>query len=186
MILTDHEIQAALANKQIIIDPAPDADAFSSTSVDLTLSPIIRVWHDFDTLGVEPPVFTPGIPGYRANPVITKHTDLVKIPEDGYVVKPGSFFLAWTAETVKLPSQFRLAARVEGKSSLARHGIGVHVTAPTIHAGFTGQITLEMYNLGNLKVKLHTGMRVCQLIFEQTLGTPDEGYAGQFADQRAQ
>lgn len=186
MILTDREIQAAIVSNQIVIHPAPDADAYSATSVDLTLSPIIRVWHDFATLGVEPPVFTPGIPGYKANPVVTKYTDVVTIPEDGYVVEPGSFLLAWTMERLELPPQFQIAARVEGKSSLARHGIGVHVTAPTIHPGFTGQLTLEMYNIGSLHVKLHTGMRVCQLIFEQTLGTPDKGYAGQFADQRAQ
>ena len=58
------------------------------------------------------------------------------------------------------------------------------MTAPTIHAGFDGQLRLEMYNLGSLRVKLHAGMRVCQLIFEQTLGTPEKGYAGQFAGQR--
>ena len=185
MILTDREIQAALANKQISIEPAPKPDAYSSTSVDLTLSPLIRVWRDFSLPGVEPPIFTPGIPGYKANPVILEHTDSLEIPKDGYIVEPGSFFLAWTAETVGLPSEFGNAARVEGKSSLARHGIGIHVTAPTIHAGFTGQITLEIYNIGSLRVRLHAGMRVCQLIFEQTLGTPEKGYAGQFADQRA-
>lgn len=186
MILTDREIQAALASSQIVIHPAPHADAYSATSVDLTLSPIIRVWQDFNTLGVDPPVFAPGEAGYKANPVIKKYTVVVTIPEDGYIVEPGSFFLAWTMERLELPPQFQLAARVEGKSSLARHGIGVHVTAPTIHPGFTGQLGLEMYNIGNLHVKLHTGMRVCQLIFEQTLGTPDKGYAGQFADQRAE
>jgi len=35
-----------------------------------------------------------------------------------------------------------------------------------------------------MKVKLVPGMRVCQLIFEQTLGTPAKGYAGQFSDQK--
>lgn len=186
MILTDREIQAALASSQIFIDPAPEPDAYSSTSVDLTLSPLIRVWRDSSLLGVESPIFTPGIPGYKVNPVILEHTDSLEIPEDGYVVEPRSFLLAWTTETVTLPTQFRMAARVEGKSSLARHGIGIHVTAPTIHAGFTGQLRLEIYNIGSLRVKLHAGMRVCQLIFEQTLGTPEKGYAGQFAGQRAQ
>ena len=150
MILTDREIQAALASKQILIEPAPDVDAYSSTSVDLTLSPKIRVWHQFDSLGVEPPVFSPGLPDYKANPVILEHTDSLDIPDDGYVITPKSFLLAWTTETVTLPTQFRFAARVEGKSSLARHGIGIHVTAPTIHAGFTGQLRLEIYNIGSL------------------------------------
>lgn len=70
-------------------------------------------------------------------------------------------------------------------SPVARLGVGVHVTAPTIHAGFRGQVMLEMYNLGSWKVRLETGMPICQLIFEQTLGTPNAGYAGQFQEQFA-
>jgi dCTP deaminase len=93
--------------------------------------------------------------------------------------------LGWTKETVELPLSSRLAARVEGKSALARIGLGVHITAPTVHAGFRGSIQLEMVNFGNHDIILDQGMRICQLIFEQTVGTPEKGYAGQFAGQRA-
>jgi dCTP deaminase len=62
-------------------------------------------------------------------------------------------------------------------------GIAVHITAPTIHAGFKGSIQLEICNHGPLTVRLSHGMRVCQLIFEQTLGTPEKGYQGQFYEQ---
>lgn len=98
---------------------------------------------------------------------------------------PNAFILAWTAESVSLPRQSRLAARVEGKSSLARLGIAVHVTAPTIHSGFDGQIQLAMCNPGPLRVKLHAGLRICQLMFEMSLGTPEKGYSGLFAGQSA-
>jgi deoxycytidine triphosphate deaminase len=54
MILTDREIQAALAAKQVIIDPLPRGDAYSATSVDLTLGPKIRFWKDEQVQGVEP------------------------------------------------------------------------------------------------------------------------------------
>jgi dCTP deaminase len=74
---------------------------------------------------------------------------------------------------------------VEGKSSLARLGLMVHMTAPTIHAGFVGQIQLEMYNLGPYDIVVAAGMRICQLIFELSLGTPAKGYVGQFAGQSA-
>jgi dCTP deaminase len=60
-------------------------------------------------------------------------------PEDcsnGFEIQPGMFSLGWTIEKIQLPHTSRIAARVEGRSSLARIGIGVHVTAPTIHAGF--------------------------------------------------
>jgi dCTP deaminase len=59
------------------------------------------------------------------------------------------------------------SARVEGKSSLARCGILIHFTAPTIHAGFEGRITLEMINMGVHNLLLYPGMFVCQLIIER-------------------
>jgi dCTP deaminase len=78
---------------------------------------------------------------------------------------------------------------VEGKSSLARLGLGVHVTAPTIHAGFGASenpqhlgssIRLEIWNIGPFRIKLEKGMPICQLIFEWVDGTPEQGYQGQF------
>jgi dCTP deaminase len=105
------------------------------------------------------------------------------------------FLLGWTLEKVQLPHRSRLAARVEGKSSLARLGVGVHVTAPTIHAGFGASadpqhlgnpLQLEIWNVGPLSVVLKTGMRICQLIFEVVDGTPEKGYAGQFHIQGPQ
>jgi dCTP deaminase len=134
-------------------------------------------------VGVIPPVVCPGAPGYKYSDFANAYSDLQDIGAGGYILEPGSFVLGATAEYVELPNHSRLAARVEGKSSLARLGVGIHITAPTIHAGFKGTIELEMFNLGVLRVQLLPGMRVCQLIFEQTLGTPEKGYRGQFFGQ---
>ena len=100
-----------------------------------------------------------------------------------YTLKPHSLVLGWTIEEVDLPLHSRIAARVEGKSSLARLGVGIHVTAPIIHSGFNGNIQLEIFNNGPLDVVLTEGMYVCQLVFEQTYGTPNKGYDGIFARQ---
>jgi len=108
-----------------------------------------------------------------------------KVNVSGYELRPHAFLLAWTHEYIELPINSRIAARVEGKSSLARLGIGIHITAPTIHAGFKGQIQLEMFNFGPHEIILDAQMKICQLIFEQTIGTPQKGYAGTFAGQRA-
>ncbi len=183
MILTDREIQVALATEQIVIDPLPSPDAYSSTSLDLSLGTTICVWKR-DVAGVDR-VVCPADPGFKYKAVVDEMSVTREVGPGGIVISPGDFLLAWTAETVSLPIRSRLAARVEGKSSLARLGIGVHVTAPTIHAGFEGQIQLEMCNYGTLRVKLVPSMRVCQLIFEQTLGTPEMGYQGQFQQQVA-
>lgn len=182
MVLTDREIQAALECDHIKIVPLPAVDAYSSTSVDLTLSKFIRCWKGDPIKGVEQ-VVCPSAEGYNFNDVLKNLSDQKELDAEGYVIKPQEFVLGWTAETIELPTSSRIAARVEGKSSLARLGIGIHITAPTIHAGFPGSIQLEICNHGIMRIKLVPGMRVCQLIFEQTLGTPAKGYAGQFARQ---
>lgn len=118
------------------------------------------------------------------------------MPDKGLVVRPGEFYLGWTVERLQLPQRSRIAARVEGKSSLARLGIGVHVTAPTIHAGFGekpdeptcigSSIQLEIWNFGPVNVVLQPGMKICQLIFEWVDGTPEMGYEGRFSVQGPQ
>jgi len=184
MILTDREILAALEHGIISLAPRPDQAAINSTSVDLTLDQDARVWRRQRLAGVDQQ-FSPAAPGFSFQSVVEEYCDQVSIgtDEDGVVLEPRDFLLAFTRERLTIPISAKLAARVEGKSSLARLGIGVHVTAPTIHAGFDGRIQLEVCNLGPLKVKLTAGMRVCQLVFEQTLGTPSAGYSGQFQGQ---
>ena len=184
MVLTDREIQAAIACKHISITPSPSPIAYSSTSVDLTLGKFIRLWKQIHAKGVEAPIVCPATEGYKFAEFSKEYSDLRELDEQGYVIEPNVFILGWTSEDINLPVTSRFAARVEGKSSLARLGISVHMTAPTIHAGFTGQIQLEICNHGTLRVKLSTGMPVCQLILEQTLGTPDKGYTGQFQGQK--
>jgi dCTP deaminase len=180
--LQNREIQAAIESKQILIDPPPGPTAFSSTSIDLSLSKYLRVWKTAKVAGVDQ-IVCPATAGYSFSEFLREYSDAKEIGSDGYVVDPGVFVLGWTQETIELPISARIAARVEGKSSLARLGIGIHITAPTIHAGFQGTIQLEICNHGLLKVRLLVGMPVCQLIFEQTFGTPDKGYKGQFFGQ---
>ena len=59
-----------------------------------------------------------------------------------------------------------LLARLEGKSTLARQGLIVHVTAGFIDPGFQGKITLELKNISQHNLVLHQGMRIGQLVFE--------------------
>jgi dCTP deaminase len=184
VILTDREIQIALTRKQIAIDPLPKEIAYSSTSVDLTLDPTLTVFNTGKNFVRK--VIDPTHPDYDIDEALSEITKIEQIdPKKGFDLDPRSLVLGYTAEYVDLPYDSRLAARVEGKSSLARLGLGVHVTAPTIHAGFDGQIRLEIVNHGHIPITLKPGMRICQLIFEQTLGTAERGYRGQFAGQKS-
>ncbi len=191
MILSDREIRAALARRSIGITPIPADTSWSSTALDLRLAAELTTWKKPNVGGVAVPV-TPFDPNYNFAQL---HADF-STPEscaEGFVLKSGQFALGWTVEKVCLPHQSRLAARVEGKSSLARLGIGVHVTAPTIHAGFGfkpgdenypgNPIQLEIWNAGPLDIRLDVNMPVCQLIFEWVDGTPEKGYTGRFAMQ---
>lgn len=182
MILTDREIQIAIETQAIVVDPLPDLANYSSTSVDLTLDSRLTLFKD-PKAGMNICI-DPSQVGYSHEDVLAETTTPQEIDgTNGFDFQPSQMILAWTREFVELKYQSRIAARVEGKSSLARLGIGIHLTAPTIHAGFAGQIRLEMVNHNKLPIKLRTGMKICQLIFEQTMGTPVRGYEGRFAGQ---
>jgi dCTP deaminase len=180
MILTDREIKKSLANKQVVIDPSPAKDAYASTSVDLTLDPLLRIFRT--GAGV---IIDPGLPGYQIKQILNGVTDPFTIPAEGWDFPPDKLILGWTRERVELNLKGQVAARVEGKSGLARLGLGIHITAPTIHAGFVGTIQLEMFNHGPMHIKLRPVMAICQLIIETTKGKPEKAYKGQFAGQKS-
>lgn len=86
-------------------------------------------------------------------------------------LKPGEFILASTQEKVTLSN--RIAARIEGKSSLGRLGLSVHITAGFIDPGFSGHLTLEIKNMGRYKLELPVGIAICQLALFR-LDTPTD------------
>jgi len=59
-----------------------------------------------------------------------------------------------------------LVGWLDGRSSLARLGLMVHVTAGRIDPGWQGQIVLEFYNNGKLPLALRPGMVICAMSFE--------------------
>jgi dCTP deaminase len=182
LILTDREISISLDRRLISIQPLPDEIAFTSSAVDLTLDPLIWIVRDPAPMPVN--IVDPRAVGFNAEQVMREISAEETINErTGFLLPPRKLALAWTREYIELKTEIRLAARVEGKSSLARLGLVVHMTAPTIHAGFEGRIRLEMMNHGAAPIRLWAGMRICQLIFETTLGTAERGYKGQFAGQ---
>lgn len=191
MILSDREIEAAIRHGFLTIDPVPAEHLWTSTAVDLTLDATLVRWKPGG------PAVRPGMPGFNIRRLLEDpdRAERVPITGEGYELQPGQFVLGYTQQAIHLPKGSRLAARVEGKSSLARLGVGVHVTAPTIHAGFGDNpddpndrglpIQLEIFNLGNLTVALDVGMPICQLILEEVREAPVKGYAGQFSGQKS-
>lgn len=207
MILCDREIQAAIVHRRLFIEPQPAAKDYDSTTVDLHLDAVLDKWK-FDEpnpgLGSYPR-FCPGVDGFSFRDIEANHTEAINISSGGYELfpvhlstketGPRHFILGWTAEKIYLPHTSRLCARVEGKSSLGRMGLGVHVTAPTIHAGFGindaggehgTKLRLEIWNVGPLPILLVPGIRICQLILEQVREVPTAGSRSGFNIQGPQ
>lgn len=182
MILTDREIRHCLETGVLAIEPRPFDDAFAPTTVDLTLHARLR---SFLPVPGDCAPLDPAGDGYVFARAIEAITEEVEIGPAGFRLDPQVLVLAWTAERVEMPPAGRLVGRLEGKSALARLGLAVHVTAPTIHAGSSGSIQLEIVNHGPRPIILRAGMRICQIMFEQTLGVPEKSYGGQFRGQGA-
>lgn len=95
-------------------------------------------------------------------------------PEEPIVLSQHDFILASTRETVTIPAD--LLGRVEGKSSLGRLGLIVHITAGFIDPGFHGQITLEIVNLAPWGLVLYPGQRIAQIAFSEMSQMPRKPY----------
>jgi len=79
-----------------------------------------------------------------------------------------------TYESVTLPAD--LVGWLDGRSSLARLGLMVHVTAHRIDPGWSGRIVLEFFNAGKLPLALRPGMMIGALSFEPLSGPADRPY----------
>jgi dCTP deaminase len=105
-------------------------------------------------------------------------------PGGYFLLPPNTFSLGTTLEFVDLPKESKIAARVEGRSTLARLGLTIHMTAPTIHCSFAGRIVLEMYNFGAYPLRITPGMTICQLILERLSKSPKKEIATSFKGQK--
>lgn len=151
----------AITQQELVIEPF-DKRLIQPNSYDVRLSRHFS-WHD-EMRGR--PWIERIIDPYDPQTVLesTRRVELESI-----VIKPGEFVLGATFEKFKLPDS--IVAQLTGKSSLARLGIAVHVTAGYVDAGFSdppASITLEIKNLGNRPVRLWAEMAVAQMIFTRT------------------
>jgi dCTP deaminase len=181
MYLSDIDLKEAVEWGDLIVRPLPE-DEIGPTSIDLHLGLIeeAKIW-DIKTLtkhnkalgrvGRELNVarMTYGIISrqYLIEPpreADIKDKDLVFRRENAIILRPYGFVVWQTKEVVGTPIENpKYICFIDGKSTRARTGLIVHLTAPTIHAGWSGNITLEMTNCGPLDLVLNVGDAVAQL-----------------------
>ena len=151
MILSGKRIRERLGG-DIIIEPFNE-DALNPNSYNLTLHDELLVYED-------------GVLDMR----VRNATRSLKIPEEGLVLKPGTLYLGRTREYTETE---RCVPMLEGRSSVGRLGLYVHVCAGFGDVGFKGYWTLEIHCIQPIRV--YAGVGICQIYYHAIEGEY-EGY----------
>jgi dCTP deaminase len=159
MILSDRDIKEHIESGKIFIEPELKEEQFQSAWIDLTLGSEFRTFKSTRSALIDP-----------KNP--EEITESVKVDEDNqFIIQPGEFVLGTVNEYVRFPDD--IAGAVDGRSSLGRLGVVVHVTSTFVDPGWEGKLVLEITNVGKMPVALYPGMRICKLVFMK-LSSPCE------------
>ncbi|MEM7127334.1 MAG: dCTP deaminase [Chloroflexota bacterium] len=146
MILSGKEIQARIG-KEIIIEPFCES-RLNPNSYNLSL-------HD-ELLVYDNPVLDMKTP----NP-----TKRITIPPEGFVLASHTLYLARTQEYTETHN---LVPMLEGRSSIGRLGLFIHITAGFGDVGFKGYWTLEMFSIQ--PIRIYAGVEVCQVYYHTLEG----------------
>lgn len=147
MILTSEAINSSVGNGRIIIEPY-------STQC---LNPNSYNFH----LGAELEVYTNEV----LDPKVEQPTTGITIPPEGYVLQPHQLYLGHTQETI---GSNHFVPMIYARSSIARLGLFVQITAPLGDIGFVGRWTLQLTPV--LPIRVYAGMRVGQVLFLAVTG----------------
>jgi dCTP deaminase len=159
MILTGKEIERRLGG-DILIDPYEPA-RLNPNSYNLTLHDELMVYEEV-VLDMA-----------KAN-----RTRRIELPPEGLVLSPNQLYLG---RTVERTTTRNLVPQIEGRSSIGRLGLFVHVTAGFGDVGFSGYWTLEMFAVQ--PVRIYPGVPICQIFYHELTGEVVE-YASKYQHNR--
>jgi len=171
MILSDEGIRKELNQGKIKVAPLEDSQ-IGPASIDLTLS---EEWYFFK-------------PECSQKTVDLKETGFEEcfVMKKGkqITLKPGELCLGKTVERITLPND--IMGRLEGRSRYARMGLIIHTTSALVQPGSDNRQILEIVNLAPFPIRLHSGMRVSQVVFERMESPTTKPYArfGQIATKQ--
>ncbi len=164
MILSDKTIISLLQEGTLSISPLQD-NQIQPASVDIKLGNTFSVVEDSSAA------------------ILTFRQEIryKEIHAEKYLLLPGQFVLATTREYISLPDN--LTAFVEGRSSLGRMGLFIQ-NAGWVDPGFSGEITLELFNANRCAIELQAGHRIGQLVFARMDQAAMRPYCGKYQGQR--
>lgn len=160
MILSGEEIRAQLGSN-IEINPFDEA-RLNPNSYNLTLHDELMVYEEVE------------LDMRKANRVRR-----MEIPSEGLVIQPNQLYLGRTAERTETRN---LVPMIEGRSSIGRLGLFVHVTAGFGDVGFRGYWTLEMFAVQPIRV--YAGVPICQIFYHDIRGEITEYNSDKYQDNR--
>jgi dCTP deaminase len=164
MILSDRDIKKYIKEGKIKIRPKPIfSTQLGPCSLDLHLGNIFKTFKPSEYPYLDP----------KRKIDFEEIMEEIKIDDGGpFILQPKSFVLTTTKEVFSISND--LMARLDGRSSLARLGIVVHLTAARFDPGWHGKAVIELGNMGTMPVILYAGItKICSLTFE-TLSSPCE------------
>ena len=160
MILSGKEIEKHI-NKEIFIDPY-DKNQLNPNSYNLKLHNELLI--------------------YKNSPLDMKvehKTSKMIIPETGLLLNPGTLYLGRTLEYTKTKN---FVPMLEGRSSIGRLGMFVHITAGFGDVGFEGYWTLEIFVVQPLKI--YPNVEICQIYFHSIEGEHEEYKRGKYQSNK--
>jgi dCTP deaminase len=146
MILSGLEIQKHLG-KEIVIDPFEESQ-LNPNSYNLRLHNELLVYTEAVLDMRKPNAY-----------------ETIKIPAEGYVLPPGRLHLGRTLERTETRG---FVPMLEGRSSVGRLGLFVHITAGFGDVGFSGYWTLEMFAVQ--PIRIYPGVEICQIFYHTLQG----------------
>jgi dCTP deaminase len=101
------------------------------------------------------------------------------IPQEGFVLEPNRLYLGRTREYTETRN---LVPMLEGRSSVGRLGLFVHVTAGFGDVGFRGFWTLEMFSVQ--PIRIYAGVQICQIYYHTLQGESESYASGKYQDNQ--
>lgn len=156
MILSGLSIDKKIGT-EIFIDPY-DPKLLNPNSYNLTLSNELLVYEDH-VLDMK-----------KAH--VTKK---ILIPDEGLILEPGKLYLGRTREYTRTENYVPM---IEGRSSVGRLGLFIHVTAGFGDVGFAGYWTLEIHCIQ--PIRIYPNVEICQIYYHSIEGDHTNYISGKY------
>jgi len=171
MILSDRDIRKALETGDISVDPFEEKN-LQPASIDLHLDKEFLVFDTTQNFVIDP-----------KKPVDDMMKPVTITEDKPFILHPGEFALGMIYETTGVGND--MVGRLEGKSSVGRLGLLIHVTAGFLDPGNTLKMTLELHNTANMPIMLYYKMPIAQMAFERLSSECERPYSAAIGSKYA-